>query len=480
MSEKQGRRLPLGRNIKIGFFHLGSGMADVITTGVWNRIMISDLGFAATPVGLLVSLRYFLAPLNIWAGRMSDRHRVLGFRRLFWVWFGRFLMAGSTIILGLQTASLMRGAEATALVWGILAGSLLLFSLGNSLSASTFLALIYDRAGPDERGRAVGVVWTFLLLGFMVGGILFGVMLPGDRVDIYDLALAPLPVAAGFFTGPDYTADAVQVLFIVAGLLMGALWFFSLLGEERRRKKGEVIEEDDAGSAESTSVMADLKLVWISYPMRFFMFYLSLSMIFAFSQDLVLEPFAADIFGTSAAETTRFSAYWGVTAILGTILFLGLSRRYKALTNAVMSYAGVGVLIVAFALFGFSALAAVESVVMPGLLLLGLGLGFWNVGTLGLMMDMSPAGRAGTFLGFWTLVVTLSRGMGVSSGGIIRDIVLQISGNLQWSYGFVFVLGVFGLLVSLYCLLRVGEGLASVDTVQEDDKAAAILASSMD
>ena len=43
--------------MKIGLFHLGSGMADVIITGVWNRIMISDLGYAATPVSLLTSLR---------------------------------------------------------------------------------------------------------------------------------------------------------------------------------------------------------------------------------------------------------------------------------------------------------------------------------------------------------------------------------------------------------------------------------------
>ncbi|HYO88968.1 MAG TPA: hypothetical protein VER79_09985, partial [Candidatus Limnocylindrales bacterium] len=48
--------LTTARNLKIGLFHLGSGMADVMATGVWNRIMISDLGFNATPIGLLVSL----------------------------------------------------------------------------------------------------------------------------------------------------------------------------------------------------------------------------------------------------------------------------------------------------------------------------------------------------------------------------------------------------------------------------------------
>jgi BCD family chlorophyll transporter-like MFS transporter len=93
--------------------------------------------------------------------------------------------------------------------------------------------------------------------------------------------------------------------------------------------------------------------------------------------------------------------------------------------------------------------------VTPGLIVLGLGLGIWNVGTLGLMMDMSPFGRAGTFLGFWTLVVTLARGAGVSSGGIIRDIALLISNDPRIAYGSVFVIGAIGLCVSLYMLQRV-------------------------
>jgi MFS transporter, BCD family, chlorophyll transporter len=456
-------------------------MADVLTTGVWNRIMISDLGFAATPVGILVSLRYFLAPLGVWAGRVSDRRRILGFRRLFWVWLGRAMMAISTITLGFQTAHLAQGAAATTLVWAGLALSLLLFSLGHALSGSTFLALIYDRAGPDERGRAVGVVWTFLLTGFMVGGIFFALLLPPDRLTGFDLLA--LPPGLLFDDGPGFTASTVLVLFIVAGVVMGALWFFSVWGEERRARPGEsaIIDEQDAGEDEhSSSAMADLRLAWISRPMRFFMFYLSLSMIFAFSQDLVLEPFAGDLFDMSARQTTRFSAYWGVTAILGTILFLYLSRKFRFFTHTILSYIGVAVLIVAFALFSLSALATVDRVIMPGLLLLGLGLGVWNVGTLGLMMDMSPAGRAGTFLGFWTLVVTFSRGLGVSSGGIVRDIVLQLSGSLAWSYGFVFVLGLFGLVLSLYTLSQVNIRSFSTDQAGQAAEPGTILAGAVD
>ena len=120
-----------------------------------------------------------------------------------------------------------------------------------------------------------------------------------------------------------------------------------------------------------------------------------------------------------------------------------------------MSYAGVIALMVAFGMFAFGALANVRQMVTPGLLALGVGLGIWNVGTLGLMMDMSPIGRAGAFLGFWTLVVTFARGIGVSGGGIVRDISLQLTGSPTTAYGMVFVVGLVGLGVSLWALGRV-------------------------
>jgi MFS transporter, BCD family, chlorophyll transporter len=461
MAEEQN--LPIGRNLKIGLFHLGSGMADVMATGIWNRIMISDLGFSATPIGLLVSLRYFLAPLGVWAGRMSDRYAVGGYRRLFWIWMGRALMVLSLIMLGLSTAHIARGAAVGFETWAVLTIALLMFSLGNALSGSTFLALVYDRTPERQRGRAVGLVWTFLLLGFTIGGILFGVMLPSSENATTE--------------GLSFSPETLQNLFVVAALILGSLWFFSLLGEEQRSSGQATRESQDEYS---TTARADLKLVWQSRPLRFFLIYLVLSMLFAFAQDLVLEPFGAEVFKMDARHTTRFAAYWGSMAILGTLVFLFLSRRIKWLTNTNMSILGVIVLIATFALFALSSLAFVRPLVTVGLITLGIGLGLWNVGTLGLMMDMSPSGRAGTFLGFWTLAVTLARGFGVSSGGIIRDIVLQLSGNLQVAYASVFILEVIGLSVSLYALSRVNVKAFKGEAAAEPVEAEKVFAGAMD
>ena len=440
MEQPEQQNLTIARNVKIGFFHFGSGLADIIATGIWNRVMISDLGFAAAPIGFLVALRYFLAPLGIWAGRMSDRHAIFGFHRLFWVWLGRLMMVLSIILLGLVTADLARGTPVDALRWGLITLSLLLFSLGTAFSGGTFLALIYDRSAPSQRGRAVGIVWTFLLLGYAVGGPLFGIMLP----------------STGAEGGLSFSPETLQNLFLGAALIMAALWFFSVLGEEKRVKEPVAAAASvETSNQPSTSLIGDLKLAWSNPPTRLFFWYLALSMMFAFSQDLILEPFAGDVFGMEARTTTRFSGYWGSMAIIGSLVVLFLLRRYQWFNNKRLNVIGVSVLVVTFAIFAFCSFAEIRGLVTVGLITLGIGLGIWQIGTLGMMMEMSPAGRAGTFLGFWTLVVTFARGLGVSGGGILRDVALSVSGSLSTSYGVVFLIGAIGLGVALWLVLRI-------------------------
>ena len=465
MTDKTQPNLSVGRNLKIGIFHLGSGMADVLATGVWNRIMVADLGFSAALVGLLTGLRYFLAPLGVSAGRFSDTHTFGGFRRLFWIWLGRAMMSLSTVSLGFATAELVRRASDEAnqpvsgTLWLVLVVSFLLFSLGNALSGSTFLALVYDRSAEHQRGRAVGLVWTFLLLGFTVGGIFFSLMLPHEE------GASPGAIA--------FTAQSVQTLFLTTAGLLALLWFFSLLGEEKRTVGVAVAHPD-----EQTSLRRDLGLVWHSRPMRFFLFYLTLSMMFAFLQDTILEPFAGQVFGMEARITNRFSAYWGSMAILGSFGMLFLSRRYPALTNGRMSQGGVFVLILAYILFAVSSLAEIRGLVTPGLVLLGIGLGIWNIGTLGLMMDLSPPGRAGTFLGFWTFSVTIARGLGVAGGGLVRDVALSLTGEFTVAYGLAFVLGFIGLLLAWLALKQVHLGDFKSDI--KPDAGLAALADAMD
>lgn len=439
-------------------------MVDVLATGVWNRIMVADLGFSAAFVGLLTGLRYFLAPLGVLAGRYSDTHTVGGYRRLFWIWLGRAMMAVSTVTLGFATAELVGRAQAGAadsvpwVIWLALVMSFLLFSLGSALSGTTFLALIHDRAAEHQRGRAVGLVWTFLLLGFAAGGVLFSLMLPEND-------------GAGAI---GFSAQSVLNLFVVTACVLSLLWFFSLLGEERRNAQSHRPASDDR-----LSFRSDLALVWRSRRMRFFLLYLTLSMLFAFLQDTVLEPFAGQLFGMEAHVTNRFSAYWGSMAIIASFIVLFFAGRHPLFTNGNLSRAGVILLLLTYAAFALSSLGEARQLVKPGLVLLGVGLGIWNIGTLGLMMELSPTGKAGTFLGFWTLCVTLARGAGVAGGGVVRDLALILSGDHAIAYGLVFCCGFFGMLIALIVLWRVGQTDQTQSTCS-DAELATVLSHSME
>ncbi len=464
MKQADSLNLSTGRNLKLALFHLGSGMVDVLATGVWNRIMVADLGFSAAFVGLLTGLRYFLAPLGVLAGRYSDTHSVGGFRRLFWIWLGRAMMTVSTVTLGFSTAELVSRAQLGAtdavpgLIWLALVLSFLLFSLGSALSGATFLALIHDRAAEHQRGRAVGIVWTFLLMGFAAGGVFFSILLPHNE----DAG------ALGF------TSQSVLNLFVVTAGVLALLWFFSLLGEERRNALYKAPAAQD-----SLSFRSDLAQVWRSRQMRFFLFYLTLSMLFAFLQDTVLEPFAGQLFGMEAHVTNRFSAYWGGMAIIGSFVVLFFSGRHSLFANGNLARCGVIVLMLAYAVFALSAFGAARQLVTPGLVLLGVGLGIWNIGTLGLMMELSPAGRAGTFLGFWTLCVTFARGAGVAGGGMARDLMLLLSGEHAIAYGSVFLCGFVGLLVAYFALRQVKQPDQALSQ-RSDAELAAVLSHSME
>ena len=298
----------------------------------------------------------------------------------------------------------------------------------------------------------------FLLIGFATGGMFFSLFMPRD-------------VSAG---AVGFSAESVLVMFLVAAALFSVLWFVSLLGEERRTNDAAIAATDNWGS-----LRGDLALVWRSRALRFFLFYVMLSMLFAFLQDTVLEPFGGEVFAMDAPATNRFSAYWGSMAIIGSFVVLWLTRRFDVLNNKNVSQAGVVVLLVAYLIFACSAFAEMRNLVRPGLIMLGIGYGVWNIGTLGLMMEMSPVGRAGTFLGFWTFCVTIARGAGVAGGGMIRDLMLSLSGEYTVAYGAVFCCGIGGLLLAALALQKVNAVDYEAD-IRADDERAAIAARSLE
>ncbi len=446
-AESSQRDLTMLRNLKIGTFHIGSSLADILASGVWNRIMIKELGFAATPIALLLALRYFLAPLSIWVGRRSDVTNWRGYRRLPYVWGGRLVMALSYVLLGISTLELAGGYNpwlrdfslermnitvttnaGSVLGWLGVVVSLVLFSVGSTFSSTTFLSLVHDRTPAHQRTRAVSVIWFFLILGFAVSGVLYSRLLP------------------------EYSREGFLSLMLIAPAVMMGLWVFSLIGEETPIKR-----RADGTPEAVTPFWQTIRQVWASRQTRLFFLFLLMTTALFYAQDVLLEPFAGEVFGMPLATTNRFSAYWGSMTLLAIVLSLFAVRRFpQRVNNISLSRWGVLMLTITFVMFTFCAVLQIRPLVTIGLVTMGLGLGMWTVGSLGLMMAMTRVWGAGLYLALWTVASTLARGSGVALGGILFDVALVFVGdNKAVAYGSVYLIQSIGFVVTLVILSRI-------------------------
>ncbi|PJF35189.1 MAG: hypothetical protein CUN49_11835 [Candidatus Thermofonsia Clade 1 bacterium] len=445
--EDGARNLGLLRNIKIGTFHIGSSLADILASGVWNRIMIKELGFAATPIALLLALRYFLAPLSVWIGRRSDVTNWRGYRRMPYVMGGRLIMALSYVLLGVATLELagsytpwtrdfsfdlmnitVTTNAGSFLGWLGVVTALVMFSVGSTLSSTTFLSLVHDRTPAPQRTRAVSVIWFFLILGFAVAGVLYSRLLP------------------------EYSREGFLSLMLIAPAVMMGIWIFSLIGEETPIKRRAA----RSAAQPSESFWQTMKEVWASRQTRLFFLFLALTNGLFYTQDVLLEPFAGTVFGMPLSTTNRFSAYWGSMTLLAIVLSLIAIRRFpNRVNNMTLSRWGVLLLVATFVIFTFSAMLQIRPFVTVGLVTMGLGLGMWTVGTLGLMMAMTRAWGAGLYLALWTVASTLARGSGVALGGVLFDIALAlVGGDKALAYGSVFLIQSVGFVMTLFILAR--------------------------
>jgi BCD family chlorophyll transporter-like MFS transporter len=421
MSEK---RFSLPRTLKLGTFHIGSAFADLLTSGVLNRILISDMGIAAAPVALLSALRYLLAPLSIWAGYRSDTHPLFGLHRTPYIWAGRLLMLLSLPLLPLITVVLAANPLSPG-GWLLAVLAFLIFGVGTLLSGSTYLALIRDSAPPARQGLALAIVQIFLVVSFPASAVIYGSLMPVyDQASFWQLVIFGM-VTAGFF------------------------WFFALFGEERR---GTGVEAEEA---EQLPFRQLLREMWADRCTRGFFLFLALGAISAFAQDAVLEPFGGDVFGLDAGETTRFNAYWGFGVLVSLIGTVALTRKRQAYEQTSTTVLGLMLTAVPLALLAVVSFTQMQALLVPVLVLFGFGFGIYTVGAVSLLMAMTSDRRAGAYLGLWSMAQLIFRGIGIFLGGAVRDVVLNLTGSMTIAYGTVFLLEAIGLFACIALLLRV-------------------------
>lgn len=428
------------RSLKLGAFHIGSSFSDLLTSAVWNRVLIADLGVAAWPVALLSALRYLLAPLTLWAGRRSDTRPILGSRRIAYIWLGRLLMLIALPLLPLSTVAIARD-NGSFVGWALAVVSFVVYGAGTLTSGAPFLALVHDSAPYHKRGQAVGIVQLLLVVSFaFIPAIYAGLMPQYDPAVFTRLVLIGVGGAAFF-------------------------WFVSVVGEEKRggshpstaRSAGAGRSAQDAAPAErQPSIREAFGGIWANPRARRYAIFLAASAFFAFMQDAMLEPFGGDVFKLSVGQTTRFNAYWGTGVIVGMIGTLILTRRRRPDEQVSTTSWGLLLLGIPLLMLGAASLRELLPLVMPTLIFFGLGFGIFTVGGMSLLMAVNQERQAGTYLALWSVIQLISRGAGIASGGIIRDVALALTGSYSAAYATVFIVEAAGLFVSIWLLQRVG------------------------
>lgn len=413
----------VSRSIKLGTFHIGSSLADLLTSAVWNRVLITDLGVAAWPVALLSALRYLLAPLTLWVGYRSDTRPILGSRRVAYIWLGRLLMLLSLPLLPLATVEIARDTT-TPLGWGIALISFVLYGVGTLLSGSPFLALVHDSAPYEKRGLAVSIVQVMLVVSFA--------FIPA----IYALVM------------PTYEPTLFRRLVYIGMAGAAVFWLFSVWGEERRYATPAVAEN-------TPGFRAAFAALWGDDRARKYAIFLAASAFFAFMQDAMLEPFGGDVFGLSVGETTRFNSYWGTGVLLGMLGTIIVTRRRRPDQQTSTTAWGLGLLGTPLALLGLVAWLRMQMLITPVLIFFGLGFGIFTVGGVSLLMAMSSEERAGSYLALWSVIQLVARGAGIASGGLIRDLALAATGQMHLAYATLFLIEATGIFIAIVLLRQV-------------------------
>lgn len=413
------------RLLRLATFQIGSALGDILVTSVWNRIMINELGLNAAPVGLLIALRYLLAPLSLLAGYWSDTRPWLGFHRTPYVWGGRLLIVLSYPLLPLSLARFVADRNDSS-GWLIAIACFLMYGTGTLLSGGNFLALVRDSVPKQRQGFAVSVMETALILMFPIAAISLGRAMREFSLDA--------------FWSVSLTVMAISAFF----------WFVAIAGIERR------FANPRAGNAESTLHFGEaLRKIWQDLDTRRFFVFLAVATLAAWMQEAILEPFGAQVLGQDIEQTTRYSAYWQTATV---IFLLGCAVRFRKRPpekNVRLTKIGLGIMAAGMGILALAAFGAQLRLLQLSLLIFGAGFGLYTFGAFSLLVAMTSDSEAGMYLGLWTICVLLSRGIGIALGGIFRDVFLSLTGSPTTTYGLIFLFEAVGLAVSIYALAHV-------------------------
>ncbi|MEM6761311.1 MAG: BCD family MFS transporter [Pseudomonadota bacterium] len=393
--------LPLSRLLRLSLFQVSVGMALVLLTGTLNRVMIVELGMSAAVVGGLIALPVLFAPARLLIGHKSDNHRsIFGWRRLPYVGIGTFLQFGGFAIMPFALLVLTDSDAPPIIGYTAAAAAFLLVGAGLHTVQTAGLALASDLATEATRPRVVALLYVMLLVGMLIASLGFGQALANYNhfkliqvVQAAALLTVILNVAAAWQQEPRDPARA-------AGKVERTAFRASLMKLIKNRH--------------STRLLAAVGVGTVAFSM----------------QDILLEPYGGEMLGMSVGATTELTALLAA----GTLGGIWFAARRMSRGHEVHRTASVGLLagVAGFVAIIFADPLNAAVLFKAGVAVIGFGAGLFGVSTLTAAMRETHQGAAGLTLGAWGATQAAAAGIGVASGGAIRDAVgaLGASGAL--------------------------------------------------
>jgi len=433
--------LPMWQLLRLGLFQVSVGMATVLLLGTLNRVMIVELSVPASVVALMIALPVLSAPFRAILGHKSDNHKSwIGWKRIPYLWFGSLWQMGGLAIMPFALI-VLSGDQIHGPAWAgeALAGlAFLMTGIGMHMTQTAGLALASDRATDETRPRVVALLYVMFLLGMAVSAVILGWLLR----DYDPITLVRVVQGCGVAT-------------VVLNLV--ALW---------KQEKVRPMNAEEMAEVRPIFMEGWRDLLAGGNAGRLLMVVVLGTMAFQM-QDVLLEPYGAEILGLSVSNTTVLTAFNALGALAGFVL----AGRWMMQGQDMFRMAGRGLLVgvAAFLAVMFAAPLGSTGLFYVGATCIGLGAGLFAVSTLTAAMALPEQGHAGRglVLGAWGAAQATAAGLAIALGGALRDTVgsFALAGHLgevfatrAFGYAFVYqveIVLLFATLIVLGPLVRV-------------------------
>ncbi|MGB9738107.1 BCD family MFS transporter [Chloroflexus sp.] len=413
------------KTFRLSLMRVGAGWMFALLTFNFNRVTIADLGAMAVIVTTLIGLHHFISFFQVYWGRFTDRYPIFGLRRTPYVILSNIgaaliFMALPSIAIGLGERSLLATIEAFGLIF--------LFGVLMAMNGSSSNALIAEVTTPKERGAVVAFIWaTVIISGIVSAGV--------SRVIM-----------------PQYSPESMQFLYNLTPIIVTVTVLLGVIGlekpiskEEHRKLLLAAPEKGEAGPLETWRVATSL--MGHNPQVRGFFLFVLLAIFGIFLQDTILEPFGAEVFNMPQKDTAAFQQMWGAGALLGMLGIGILSSVFSIQKKTIATLGGLGVA-GGLALLMISAMTYHREIIQPALFIMGLGIGFFDVGTLAMMMEMTVEGQTGLYMGMWGMAQGLGNGFANVVSGLGHTVMIE-SGLVSPATGYALVFGFEALLMVL-------------------------------